>query len=97
MTRHFIARCVTESDGMHQHEYRIRDTRTDQAATITEHLHTWTAEHLERWPDAKPVDVATLGGQWGGYDLLGKYDTLAEAWAGHATGDIPDVACQVAS
>lgn len=89
------ATCVHESDGLHQHEYRIRDTGTGQAATVTEHLHTWLADHLKQWPDAKPVDVAVLGGWWGGFDLLGKHDTLAEAWAAHSTGNIPAVDCKV--
>lgn len=86
--------CKHESDGFHQHEYRSRHA-SGWTQIVTEHLHTWTAEHLERWPDAKPVDVTTGSGYIATYELLGKYDTLAEAWAAHCTGDIPPVECAV--
>ena len=89
-----MARCTTESDGFHAHTYPIRDTSTGRCATITVHLHAWNDEHFKTWPDAKAVDVTTLGGIWGDYDVLGKYDTLAEAWAQHADGDIPAVDCK---
>jgi hypothetical protein len=86
------ARCVTEDDGYHKHEYRTTHD-SGRSQTITVHLHTWTAEHLARWPDAKPVDV-TVGGYFSAYEVVGKYDTLAEAWVAHGTGDIPAVTCR---
>lgn len=86
--------CKHESDGLHQHEYRSRH-ESGWTQIVTEHLHTWLAEHLERWPDAKPVDVTTGSAYIATYKLLGKYDTLAEAWAAHCTGEIPSVVCEV--
>lgn len=80
-------RCRTESDGFHQHEYQIWEGGW-ATTVITDHLHSWNAEHFATWPDSKPVDV------WRGQNLLTKHDSLAEAWAEYGSGDIPAVDCK---
>jgi hypothetical protein len=80
--------CTVESDGYHAHRYRLFLGAWTHV-TITHHLHAWNAEHFARWPDSKPADV------WRGQNLVGKFDTLAEAWAEFAgEAEIPAVDCK---
>ncbi len=74
------ATCTAESDGFHEHVYRSGITR------VTEHLHTWMDEHLERWPGSSRVylgDQAYAG-------------TVEQAWAEVTSQPLPEVACELA-
>ncbi len=74
------ATCTAESDGYHLHEFRTGGT------VVTEHLHTWINEHLERWPDASRVYVGTRA--YAG--------TAAEAWESITGKDLPGIDCTLA-
>ncbi|WP_433730823.1 hypothetical protein ACQP2Y_21105 [Actinoplanes sp. CA-051413] len=80
--------CLVESDGYHAHEYRIC-FGIWYHASITEHLHSWNAEHQANWPDSKLVDA------WRGQQFLSAHDALADAWAEYGDGDIPAVNCKL--
>ncbi len=78
------ATCTVEDDGFHTHEYQ------HGAEVVTEHLHSWMAEHAANWPDSKPVDIRR------GQRYLSGHDSLAEAWAELTNRPLPEVTCEVA-
>ncbi len=72
--------CTAEDDGFHEHTFR------SGGAVITEHLHTWIDEHLERWPGTSRVYIGTR--PYAG--------TAAEAWKDITGKDLPAIECTLA-
>lgn len=83
MNIYLAARCVTESDGFHTHEY------TAGNQTVVEHLHAWMDEHRRNWPDAADVYIVL------GQAEKPHYGTVDQAWAELAEQPRPVVNCEV--
>ena len=71
------ARCTTESDGYHLHEYQ------SGIGKVTEHLHTWIDEHLQNHPGSSRVYL-------GNEAYTG---TVGQAWAEITSQPLPAVDC----
>ncbi|MEU4576180.1 hypothetical protein [Nonomuraea sp. NPDC023979] len=87
--------CLHEVNSYHLHLYDVHAEQPGEPprpAIIEHHLHTWMDEHRQIHPDAKEVYAYRRLGR--DFDLLGKWDTLDQAWTElGVAGEVPRISC----